>query len=203
MNDRSEIPVSPIKRAEMMEKILTTSATGGPNDDHAYEVLRREFMKDPGLKELLPESSARIRNLSAFWPFIKNAAGTYAERRQIISMAFTPLIEHLEDRRAMPGDQIASDALESFDTEGVYQVWSKALARRSTDPEGAITIARTLLETVAKRILDELDEEYESSSNLPKLYAKTVASWQGYAEEVAACLGPLFPRRKTQQRAMV
>jgi hypothetical protein len=48
---------------------------------------------------------------------------------------------------------------------------NKALERRNADPEGAITIARTLLETVCKRILDQLPgAAYTDKEDLPKLY---------------------------------
>jgi hypothetical protein len=43
--------------------------------------------------------------------------------------------------------------------------------RRSSDPEGAITSARTLLETVCKLILDDLGVAH-SDDDLPKLYGK-------------------------------
>jgi hypothetical protein len=98
--------------------------------------------------------------LEAFWPNIKALAGTYAERRKIIREAFAPLFDQLEGHQAAPGDGIATDALKTFDAEGVQAIWAKALARRNTDPEGAITVARTLLETVIKRILDESGKTY-------------------------------------------
>src|SRR5271166_4311321 len=42
MVDESELPASLIERAKMMEGILIASATGGSNDTHIYEHLRRE-----------------------------------------------------------------------------------------------------------------------------------------------------------------
>ena len=36
----------------------------------------------------------------------------------------------------------------------------------------------------------------------PSVTADTVRSWQGYIDEVAACLGPFFARSETRQRAM-
>lgn len=45
--------------------------------------------------------------------------------------------------------------------------------RRAEDPAGAITTARTLLETVCKHILDDLKEEYPTDADLPKLYKIT------------------------------
>jgi hypothetical protein len=98
--------------------------------------------------------------------------GTYAERRRLLSVEFTPLIEYLERRNKAPSDAIVSTALQSFDAEGVHSVWTKALERRTTDPEGAITIARTLLETVCKHILDQTPgSNYDDREDLPKLYS--------------------------------
>ncbi len=42
--------------------------------------------------------------------------------------------------------------------------------RRTADPEGAITVARTLLEAVCKHILDGLGIAYAPRDDLPKLY---------------------------------
>ena len=63
-----------------------------------------------------------------------------------------------------------------------------------TDPEGAITVARTLLETVCKRVLDELDVTYGDKDDLPKLYAKVarelnLAPNQHVEEPIRAILG--------------
>lgn len=82
----------------------------------------------------------------------------------------TPLFNHLEGANKAPVDTVASDVLQKFDADGVHTVWQKALARRHTDPDGAITSARTLLETVCKRILDEADETYSDRDDLPALY---------------------------------
>ena len=166
-----EIPDSLVERGSMLEGLLVSRATGGDANNRIYEYLRREFMADGALKKSLPKFVRTCRNLDAFWAFIKRDASTYAERRQIISDAFTPLMDHLEGLNGAPGDQDVSATLETFDGDGVHAVWTKALDRRTTDPEGAITAARTLLETVTKRILDEMGETYSDKDDLPKLYA--------------------------------
>jgi hypothetical protein len=192
--DSDDIPSSLVEQVAMMEGILIASATGGSPDNHIYEYLRREFIGDPVIRDLLPTFVRTYRNLNAFWPYIKNEAGTYAERRQIISGAFTPLMDHLEGKAAAPSDAVASDTLQTFDAEGVHAVWTKALSRRNTDPEGAITVARTLLETVAKRILDETEQSYSDKDDLPKLYsmaakALNLAPDQHTEEPIKAILG--------------
>lgn len=166
-----ELPSSLLERATMMERLMTARATGDVTaDTRVYEHLRQEFMQLEELKAHLPPFVRTRRTLDVFWPFIQRTAGKYAERREFISEAFTPLIEHLEGRHRAPGDHVTSDALETFDAEGVHVVWNKALVRRSTDPEGAITVARTLLETVCKRVLDELRVKYTDKEDLPQLY---------------------------------
>lgn len=194
MVDEAEIPNALIEQVAMMENILIAHATGGSPDNHVYEHLRREFMYAEEVKALLPPFVRSCRNLNAFWPFIKNEAATYAERRRIISHAFTPLADWLEGRNRTPGDKIVSDALESFDAEGVHAVWVKALSRRASDPEGAITVARTLIETVCKRILDECSVAYTDREDLPKLYALAakalnLAPDQHSEEPIKAILG--------------
>ncbi len=156
----------------MLENLMTGRATGDTEASNpVYEHLRREFMQDAVTKPLLPEFVRNHRKIDTFWPFIKERAKTYVERRRIISNAFTPLIEFLEGTNEAPGDATVSVVLERFDPEGAHAVWSKALERRNTDPEGAITTARTLLETVCKRILDEMSVAYTDKEDLPKLYA--------------------------------
>jgi len=72
---------------------------------------------------------------------------------------------------ARPSDALISKALISFDEDGVHANWQKALDRRATDPEGAITAAKTLLESVCKHIIEEAEGTYGENDDLPKLYA--------------------------------
>lgn len=197
MINEQELPDSTIEQVKMMEGILIAAATGGPSDDNIYMHLRREFMNNYEIKSLLPGFIRAYHSLKAFWPFIKNEAATYAERRQIISTAFTPLVDSLEGQNLVPADSVTSDVLQLFDAEHVHAVWSKALSRRMSDPEGAITLARTLLETVIKRILDDLSLDYTDRDDLPKLYTKAskalnLAPNQQSEESIKAILGSVM-----------
>jgi hypothetical protein len=73
-----------------------------------------------------------------------------------------------------PADELISQVLISFNENGVHHAWQKALNRRADDPEGAITAAKTLLETVCKHIIDEVGESYGKKDDLPKLYRTAV-----------------------------
>jgi len=72
-----------------------------------------------------------------------------------------------------PSDAVASAILSRIDAEHVSDAWQKALERRAADPEGAITAARSLLETVFKFILDEEQVTYSDTIDLPGLYQLT------------------------------
>ena len=189
-----DLPDSLQERVTMMERILISAATGGSHQDPHYASLRRQFIASHEIKSLLPSFVRTYRSLDAFWPYIKNAAGSYAERRQIINEAFTPLMDHLEGVNHSPNDIGVSDTLQNFNAESVHAIWSKAIERRLSDPEGAITIARTLLETVCKYVLDELKIKYNDSADLPKLYtevakALSLAPSQHTEEAIKSILG--------------
>jgi hypothetical protein len=93
MIDSHEIPASLVERASMMENLLTARATGDLSADREmYEALRREFMANETLNQLLPDFVRICRSLDGFWAYIKSKAATYAERRDIITAAFNPLL---------------------------------------------------------------------------------------------------------------
>lgn len=157
---------------ESVQNILLSRATGGgtPQDEDAYRLLRAQLLGEPQIELLLPRFVTTCRDLSAFWSFIKQKFPSYQERRDYIWGEFAPLLTKLEGRRGSPADAPVSEALNAFDADSVHAVWRRALDRRNSDPEGAITSARTLLETVCKHILDEAGVSYDAAADLPKLY---------------------------------
>lgn len=168
----SNIPTDEVERAQLLQNLLIAQATGGTTDNGDYVELRRHFLNDPLTKSLVPQCVRVCRDLASFWGWIKFEAPTYADRRTIIWRSFQPLLDYLEGKGTAPLDRLTSETLESFDASGVHAVWQKALTRRQNDPEGAITAARTLLETVCKHVLDELGVSYGEKDDLPKLYSE-------------------------------
>jgi hypothetical protein len=71
-----------------------------------------------------------------------------------------------------PADDAISATLAHFNGEVVHDRWRAALERRTSDPGGAITLARTLLEDVCKWILTDADAAYDDADDLPVLYRK-------------------------------
>lgn len=71
-----------------------------------------------------------------------------------------------------PADESISAALAAFDPTHVHERWTMAMERRASEPAGAITLARTLLEDVCKWILDQAGNTWQETDDLPTLYRK-------------------------------
>jgi hypothetical protein len=162
-----------INSVELLKLLLVSRATGGIGDDNEYKGLRRELAASPRIAKMLPRCVHVCRDLSEFWDFIKPKFGTYAERREYLRDEFDPLLTMLETEFRTPSDAAISATVLAVNSAFVQEAWHKALERRRSDPEGAITAARTLLESVCKHILDVTGATYDDSADLPKLYTLT------------------------------
>lgn len=158
-----------LDKVTALQNLLLVEATGGSSDAGEYILLRKELLENGIVGTLLPRFVRTSRDLVEFWPFIKDKLPSYAERRQFIRAEFRAALEAAE-RGASPLEDAASEALLKFDSEGVHAVWRRALDRRVQDPEGAITLARTLLETVCKHVLDDAKQAYPDDGDISKLY---------------------------------
>jgi hypothetical protein len=155
---------------ESLQHLLAAHACGERQENDEYVRLRRTLLADSELAEVAPSFVRTCRTLQQFWQFIKQRFGRYHERRDFIWGEFRPLFDHLEGRVQSPADAPVSETLEAFDRDSVHRLWQRALERRVEDAGGAITLARTLLETVCKHILDELGTQYDDTADLPRLY---------------------------------
>ena len=155
--------------------MLTTYSTGGAVNKNEYVRTRKLILAQHQLKHLVPQFLKTCRSVDDFWSFIKGEFDHYQERRNFLREQFDPLLTTLEFSESSPAELTSSDILTTVDSEHVHDLWVKALERRSSDPEGAITIARTLLEAVCVHILDDLSVEYDDKADLPKLYSKVAS----------------------------
>lgn len=131
------------------------------------------------LKSRLPSYLLQCTTLNEASKYIKDHAPnkestTKSEQRRLfIENSFEHIMAFLNESTVTPADKIVSAALSSRDRIKIE--WEKALQRRATDPEGAITIARTLLESTFKQIIDAKGAEkgygYSKETTLPELHA--------------------------------
>jgi len=161
-------------KAEYLQNILIERATSTTGEDWEYKELRKYFLDSSTANNLVPRWVRVCRNLTQFWNFIKGKFDTYAERREFIWKEFEPLLAFLEGKQTFPPEKFISEQLEKFDADGIHFAWQKALERKKLDPEGAITLSKTILESICKHILDEKEVEYDQNkTDLPQLYKLT------------------------------
>lgn len=167
----NEVPTEPLELVLALQGLLIPVAEGGSLDELMYREVRELLMKLPQ-SDLLPAFIRHSRGHDQVWGHLKSHAsgsGSWGKRRQYVNDSLAPIIAELERPDRRPLDKAITDSLASFDTQAAQQAWSRALARRQEDPEGAITSARTLLESTCKHILDEAGHTYDNN-DLPKLY---------------------------------
>jgi hypothetical protein len=164
-----------LDKVRQLQDIFIERATGGDPSDPEYRKLRLELLRDSAIRERLPQFVRNCDELSKFWGFIQAEFDNYKDRRRFIWEEFGALIASLEENIIVgqPADDDISAILINFDTEHIHIAWQKALERRNHDPEAAITMARTLIESVCKHILDEASISYSEKDDLPQLYYET------------------------------
>jgi hypothetical protein len=153
--------------------LLTRATSNASVDEQEFSALRKTLMESPWAK-LAPSFLRTYRTTGEFWHHIKEKFKTYDERREYLRAQFDGLLTALEQ---MPSPVDASTTtITAITSEYVHEMWTKALERRSTDPEGAITASRTLLEAVCKHILEDLGVAYGPAVDLPALYSLVAKS---------------------------
>lgn len=160
-----------LERAEYLQDMLINFSTGGGAEESEYKVLRKYFLDRPEYEKLLPSFVRTKRDLSQFWSFIKQRYGTYAERREYIWDKFSELINHIEkNSKNIISESLSKKQLQSYGANAIHHEIQKGLERVKNDPEGAVTIARTLLESTCKFIADEMGVKYTDKSDLSVIY---------------------------------
>jgi len=157
------------EKLESFQHLLATIATGGSYESGQYERMRGELLGDPAAAQHLPRFVRTCRSRAQFWEFIKHESPTYAGRRQFIWGTFGPILEAVEARA--PHTAAVEKSIASLEPEVLADHWRAALARCAADPAGAVTRARTLLESVCKLILEDgTSGDTSKAGDLPALY---------------------------------
>lgn len=159
-----------LTQVESLQNLLISRATGNQESNAEFTRLRQIIIENTALDVFIPKFIKTCRNIDQFWQFIKYEFGSYQERRDFIWNEFRPLLDAIERGGSAPSDEFVTKGLGKIDAAHVRAVWLKALDRRVSDPEGAITSARTLIETVCKHILDDMNVQYDDTADLPRLY---------------------------------
>ncbi|MCW1149144.1 abortive infection family protein [Flavobacterium lacisediminis] len=157
--------------AQYFQDHLIMRATGDNFDKDTFAKCRLKLLDNKSISHLLPKWLNNNRTIDQFWTFIKARYSTYQERREFIWSEFNDLLSHLETGNISPLNEIIV-----FDEIHIHELWQKAIERKGSDPEGAITAARTLIESVLKHILDDQSIIYNDGADLPVLYKEVAKS---------------------------
>ncbi|GAB2622505.1 abortive infection family protein [Belliella aquatica] len=173
MNEEIELinKLGNFQLVEYFQDGVISRATRGSFDSQLYSLARNKLIADKSIEKLLPEWIRTQRTIDQFWTFIKGKFSTYQERRQYLWEEFSPVLNYLETKFTTPLEQSIV-----FDEAHIHSQWQKALDRKISEPEGAITSARSLVESVLKYILDEQEIEYNETADLPELYREVAKS---------------------------
>ena len=150
---------------EALQRGLIMRATGSNFEDKIYKILRTKLIQSKAIENLIPTWIKDCRDTDQFWSFIKAEISGYEPRRIFIRDELSKLLNYFEVKQ-----ESHLTATLIFDEYHINAEWQKAIERKSIDPEGAITIARTMLESLFKYILDESKIEYDDSLDLAELY---------------------------------
>lgn len=122
-----------------------------------------------GVRSLSPSDQRRfLLELCNYDRYAKYGLPTEDERAKLRAMLIAD---------SAPGSVSASSSLAQLvDWEAVSRAWESALDKVISDPEGAITATRTMLESVCKHICDERCAAYEDGWDLARLYKAAAAS---------------------------
>jgi len=159
----------------------------------AAEILQQceiEFMFVDLAMELSGERQIEIydANIGAPRKILDHICGSIDQQREQIESAMREIAHSFQWHirqvywvpkppfRKGPIEEDFSELLAEIDIDHVQRAWQKAIARRRDDPDGAITAARTLLESVCKFILDLHGVQYSGNEDLPKLYHMAASS---------------------------
>lgn len=157
-----------------LENGLVSKATGGVFE--YYDYVRQKILENKSFETLLPSWIKTSRDINQFWSFIKKIDG-YQPRREFLWSEFSVLLNYLEFKNISPLEETII-----FDEVHIHKQWQKANERKNSDPEGAITMARTLIESVLKHMLDEQRIAHNDNMDLSELY-KEIAKLLNLAPE--------------------
>lgn len=152
-----------------------TVAEGSPDQvpTKEFRAARDRMLLDPIARRLAPAFVTRCSTPNLLWGYLRSRAtgtGSWAVRRGEMHDAVDPILDALASAAPGPGDDLVSDAVERLDAASVRDAWTRAIERRDTDPEAAVTSARSLLEATCKTILDDRGQPYDDGADLPALY---------------------------------
>jgi len=169
---------------ELCVRVIEGKADEFDDDDYLSR-LRNSLLADARVKHLLPNYIRTSRSISQLNQHLyTNGGSTWGDRREYVWGGLEPAVRTAEGDADHPLEPLV---LASLDEHIIDDYWRKSLLRCDSDPDGAITAAKNMVEATLKKVLDEEGVAYTKKDDLPNLYGKVCAALElspsGYAEE--------------------
>lgn len=102
------------KMVKLLHDVLVAVSTGKSYDDAEmvsnYQTSRKALIQNRSISNHIPDFVKKYRELPAFWGYIKNKPGGYADRRRYLGEVFAPLFDYLDKNEdAVPIDSIMAN----------------------------------------------------------------------------------------------
>jgi hypothetical protein len=177
---------------EDLKNLLLGHIQQGDGDESQFTKLRRHLLADRRLQKLIPEflrTDTTLHEVRRRAQRLDGSTGanvsSYETRRVWLKAEFAPLLDFLQRPQLTTVEEVLTEHLSTVDSAHVRATWDKAIERRQVDPDGAITIARSLIEAVCKHVLGAAN--YNNKDELPDLYKKASRllrlTEEGYADD--------------------
>lgn len=160
-----------ITDVESIKLTMISHVTEEAQSNSDYQHLRQKLINNEILKEILPEIVFSCQNLSKVKSKMQEKSPRWEPRRQYIRDEFERTLSLLKSTVDAAPIKLA-EKICKFGSVAITDEWKKAIYRKNTDPAGSITIAKTLLESVCKHILEKTGKNYGKKEDLPALYKK-------------------------------
>lgn len=171
----NSIPITELttlQKVERFKAILVNRSENGNPSATEYARLRSDLIMNPELHGRLPQMVITYSTLSEFWSFIKYYNPTWRGRTEYIRQQFHDLLLELEMGNNTPTKKPTEETLSRLDSDEVNKLFAVAMNRTQNDANGAITAAKSLLESTCKLLLDDMEIKYGTSEDIPTLFKK-------------------------------
>lgn len=158
--------------AEFEKHAISVATNLAGSDYKKYENARDNLISEPLLYSVIPEWIVKNRWGGQFRAFMQQISEHYAPRRKFIWDSIYELRMFIERGAGKPVSLSFDKIKYAIKTANFESLWKKIHSRREEDPEGAITASKTMLESVMKYLLDEVNEKYSEKEGILDLYKK-------------------------------
>lgn len=159
---------TPLKLIKYFKQGLIADVRNNENglNSNEYTYIRDKLIKNYELNDFIPDFIKRYEEYHSVIDYIISEKYDFQDREIFINKEFKQLLNYLENS----GISIINKQI-SFSESYIHDEWKKAIQRNTKqDYDGAITSARTMLESLFKYILCEINIIHDDNITLPELY---------------------------------